>query len=211
VSWLSTPWWCDHATRQSTVLSGLFVNDRLLKAASTFHTVLYRMSRGRLGRRLVNNDMAILRTIGRVTGKSHAVPLLVLIDGDDWIVQRDSERRSEGDAESYTRGPSGLARRAQSGKWPPSSDESEIPPSWIVIASHGGRPRHPEWYRNLEANPLAQFQVGSRRYAVEASTMGDEERAVWWPRIVEAFAGYADYASRTDRKIPVVRLSVRKP
>ena len=105
--------------------------------------------------------MAILTTTGRISGTEHAVPLLVLADGVDWI----------------------------------------------VIASHGGRPNHPDWYLNLLASPGATFQIGGSRIQVVASTMDEEERSRWWPRIVDAYAGYADYAKRTDRQIPVVRLS----
>jgi hypothetical protein len=36
--------------------------------------------------------------------------------------------------------------------------------------------------------------------------MESEERAEWWPRIVEAYGGYREYQQRTVREIPVVRL-----
>jgi deazaflavin-dependent oxidoreductase (nitroreductase family) len=78
-----------------------------------------------------------------------------------------------------------------------------------VIASWGGRDRHPDWYVNLLANPRATIQVLGDRWAVEAVTANAEEREVWWPRIVSAYDGYAIYASRTDREIPVVFLEPR--
>ncbi len=137
------------------------MRDRTVKAMSTFHTAVFRLTKGSVGRRLVDNDMGILTTVGRVSGKDHAVPLLVLADSGDWI----------------------------------------------VIASYGGRPDHPEWYRNLVESPEARLQIGSTTHEVVASTMDDGERSRWWPRIVDAYDGYAEYASRTDRQIPVVRLS----
>ncbi len=39
-----------------------------------------------------------------------------------------------------------------------------------------------------------------------ARTAGREERSAWWPRVVEAYDGYATYQSRTDREIPIVFL-----
>jgi len=50
------------------------------------HTFAYRLSGGRVGRRLVDNDMLLLTTTGRRTGRKHTVPLLYLRDGDDVIV-----------------------------------------------------------------------------------------------------------------------------
>jgi deazaflavin-dependent oxidoreductase (nitroreductase family) len=79
----------------------------------------------------------------------------------------------------------------------------------IVIASWGGRPDHPEWYKNLMADPKAEIQVLGAASPVTATTMGADERATWWPRIVDAYEGYAAYQSRTEREIPIVRLSDR--
>jgi deazaflavin-dependent oxidoreductase (nitroreductase family) len=76
----------------------------------------------------------------------------------------------------------------------------------IVIASYGGRPKHPDWYRNLLVNDRATAQVGGETRTVQSETLSTEERSEWWPRIVEAYADYATYQSRTERLIPVVRL-----
>ena len=76
----------------------------------------------------------------------------------------------------------------------------------IVIASYGGRPEHPQWYRNLEAHPQASVQILGDHIEVEATTMTNAEHSEWWPRIVAAYGDYAAYQSRTDRQIPVVWL-----
>jgi F420H(2)-dependent quinone reductase len=76
----------------------------------------------------------------------------------------------------------------------------------VVIASWGGRPRDPDWYRNLVAEPRAIVQVRSRSSAVRGHTVNTDEREAWWPRIVAAYAGYRRYQSHTDRTIPVVLL-----
>jgi deazaflavin-dependent oxidoreductase (nitroreductase family) len=75
-----------------------------------------------------------------------------------------------------------------------------------VIASWGGRPDHPHWYRNLSSDPRATVQVRSKRWAVRARFATGRERTLWWPRIVAAYPGYRSYQSRTDRVIPVVFL-----
>jgi deazaflavin-dependent oxidoreductase (nitroreductase family) len=76
----------------------------------------------------------------------------------------------------------------------------------VVIASWGGRPDDPDWYRNLTHDPRATVQVRTERWAVRACTASDRERALWWPRIVAAYPGYRAYQARTDRVIPVVFL-----
>lgn len=76
----------------------------------------------------------------------------------------------------------------------------------VVIASWGGRPDNPDWYRNLCRDPRATVQVRSKRWAVRARTASVGERALWWPRIVAAYPGYRVYQARTYRVIPVVLL-----
>jgi len=78
--------------------------------------------------------------------------------------------------------------------------------SLVVVASYGGRPNHPEWYRNLLADPVASVQILGEQRAVEATTMTDHERSEWWPKVVEAYSDYATYQTRTDRVIPLVWL-----
>jgi deazaflavin-dependent oxidoreductase (nitroreductase family) len=62
------------------------MRDGTAKHLSTLHTLLYRATRGMIGRRLVNNDMLLLTTVGRRTDKPHTVPLLYLRDGDKLAV-----------------------------------------------------------------------------------------------------------------------------
>ena len=76
----------------------------------------------------------------------------------------------------------------------------------VVIASYGGRPNYPDWHLNLVAHPGAEVQIRGRRHAVRARVASPEERSEWWPRIVEAYEGYSQYQSRTDRLLPVVFL-----
>ena len=53
---------------------------------SRAHRLLYRWTGGRLGRRLVDNDMILLTTTGARTGSEHTVPLLALRDGRSLVV-----------------------------------------------------------------------------------------------------------------------------
>lgn len=62
------------------------MKDTTAKRLSKLHTVLYKATNGLIGRRLVNNDMLLITTMGRKTGKAHTVPLLYLTNDDRLIV-----------------------------------------------------------------------------------------------------------------------------
>lgn len=77
----------------------------------------------------------------------------------------------------------------------------------LVVASAGGAAKHPQWYRSLEVNAEVHLRVGTERFAARAETLSAEEKARVWPHLVEVFAPYEEYQGRTERDIPVVRLS----
>ena len=77
-------------------------------------------------------------------------------------------------------------------------------PNVVVVASTGGMAKDPQWYRNLQAHPDTQVQIGPEVRPVRARTASPEERAALWPRLVEMYADYDNYQSWTDREIPVV-------
>jgi deazaflavin-dependent oxidoreductase (nitroreductase family) len=78
--------------------------------------------------------------------------------------------------------------------------------SYIVVASKGGAPEHPGWYRNLLANPEVEVQVGTKKMTARARTVTGEERVRLWEKALEFWPPYADYAKKTEREIPVVVL-----
>ncbi|PWI45566.1 nitroreductase family deazaflavin-dependent oxidoreductase [Streptomyces sp. ICBB 8177] len=75
--------------------------------------------------------------------------------------------------------------------------------SYALVASQGGAPRHPTWYFNLVAHPVAELQDGPVRQDMRARVVEGAERDAWWARAVEAWPDYAEYAKKTDRVIPV--------
>ena len=76
----------------------------------------------------------------------------------------------------------------------------------VLIASQGGAPEHPGWYRNLRKNPEAEIQVMADRWRVRARDAEGEERERLWKMMAEIWPHYDEYVTRTDRKIPVVVL-----
>jgi len=75
---------------------------------------------------------------------------------------------------------------------------------YLVVASVGGAPRHPQWYLNLQADPDVRLQVGAERLRGTARTAGPEEKRRLWPQMVEIWPEYERYQARTDRDIPLV-------
>lgn len=78
--------------------------------------------------------------------------------------------------------------------------------SYVVIASCLGQPNHPAWWLNLKANPRASVQVGNSTVDVEAREAEGEEREQLWNEVVARQNDYAEYQTRTERRIPVVVL-----
>ncbi len=74
---------------------------------------------------------------------------------------------------------------------------------YAVVASQGGAPQHPAWYRNLLADPHVELQDGPVRQDMTAREVTGEEKAQWWARAVEVWPPYAEYQTKTDRQIPV--------
>jgi deazaflavin-dependent oxidoreductase (nitroreductase family) len=78
---------------------------------------------------------------------------------------------------------------------------------YLIVASMGGAPRHPQWYHNLTANPAAEIQVRADHLPVRARTAGNEDKARLWKIMAEVWPNYDTYQTRTTRTIPVVVLS----
>jgi deazaflavin-dependent oxidoreductase (nitroreductase family) len=83
--------------------------------------------------------------------------------------------------------------------------------AFVVIASNGGAPRHPDWYFNLQAHPDAEVEIGGTRTGVRAETVTGADRARLWRASVRSYGGYAGYQMRASREIPVVRLTPIAP
>jgi proline iminopeptidase len=79
-------------------------------------------------------------------------------------------------------------------------------PRYVIIASKGGAPDHPGWYKNLAKNPDVELQVKDEVFRARARTAQGEERARLWREATKVWAPYDDYAKKTQREIPVVVL-----
>jgi len=131
-----------------------------LRLAWFVHRWLYRLSGGRIGRRMNGFEILMLATRGRRSGELRRVALQSLDHGD----------------------------------------------GWAVIASYAGEDRHPSWWLNLLAEPMADVQIGGAHAPVRAREAAGEEREVLLRRFVAVDPAYAEYERRTKRRLPVVVL-----
>jgi len=77
---------------------------------------------------------------------------------------------------------------------------------FVIIASKGGAPEDPQWYRNLLADPNAEIEVGTRRFPVRATVITGPGRDELYTRQVERRPAFAEYEKRAERTIPVIAL-----
>jgi deazaflavin-dependent oxidoreductase (nitroreductase family) len=79
---------------------------------------------------------------------------------------------------------------------------------WLVVASSAGAIRHPGWYHNLAAHPdQIWIEVGGQRFRVTAEQLDGPRREAAWQRISSEQPRYTGYQQKTDRVLPVIRLS----
>jgi proline iminopeptidase len=77
---------------------------------------------------------------------------------------------------------------------------------YVIVASKGGSPEHPGWYRNLAKEPQVEVQVLDEVFPARARTAKGEERERLWKLAARQWPDYDEYVKRTDREIPVVVL-----
>ena len=77
---------------------------------------------------------------------------------------------------------------------------------YVIVASQGGAPTHPGWYRNLSKDPEVELQVLDEVFPARARTAEGEERERLWKLVNQQWPDYDAYQTRTDREIPVVVL-----
>lgn len=85
----------------------------------------------------------------------------------------------------------------------PDGDEA-----WLVIASKGGSATHPAWFINLAKNPHQVWvQVGNRKFRADVESLRGTEREEAYARVVMVAPNYGGYLKKTDREIPVLRVT----
>ena len=80
--------------------------------------------------------------------------------------------------------------------------------AWLVVASKGGSATHPAWFNNMVEHPDdIWLEVGTRKMKVRGDSLSGTKRQEALARIAAISAQYGNYPTKTDREIPIVRLT----
>ena len=71
--------------------------------------------------------------------------------------------------------------------------------SWLILAAANGGARNPGWYYN----------IADRKVAAIAEQLHGTEREEAWRQITAAAPRFAKYQRKTDRELPIIRLTPR--
>ena len=76
--------------------------------------------------------------------------------------------------------------------------------SYILVASMGGAPKHPDWYHNLKKQPNVEIRDNAEVHSMRVREVVDStEKQRLWAIAVAAYPPYREYQDKTDRLIPV--------
>lgn len=78
---------------------------------------------------------------------------------------------------------------------------------FVIVASNGGSPTHPDWTYNLKANPRITVEVGTQTFTVLAEELDGTARAEVWSKLIAGSPALREFQTRTTRKIPVFMLT----
>jgi F420H(2)-dependent quinone reductase len=76
--------------------------------------------------------------------------------------------------------------------------------SYLVVASMGGAPQHPQWFHNVVAHPEVTIQDLAEVHELRARVADATEKASLWPLAAAVWPDYDQYQADTDRDIPLV-------
>jgi deazaflavin-dependent oxidoreductase (nitroreductase family) len=82
---------------------------------------------------------------------------------------------------------------------------------WHVVASKGGAPENPAWYHNLKANPSIELEALIDGEIATVPVVATEITGDEWTAAYDSIAAeepqFGEYLTKTDRRIPVFRLT----
>ena len=80
----------------------------------------------------------------------------------------------------------------------------------VIVGSKGGADTHPEWYLNVIANPVLEFQIATQAFRGTWREPEGAEREKVWAFMVDCFPFYADYQGWTARQLPLVMMHAKE-
>jgi deazaflavin-dependent oxidoreductase (nitroreductase family) len=84
--------------------------------------------------------------------------------------------------------------------------DPEHPGRYALIASNFGQRRFPAWYYNLKKHPQATGVLNAQTMTLRAHEAAGEEYERFWRYATDTYFGYALYARRAGRRVPIIVL-----
>ncbi|WP_410655480.1 nitroreductase family deazaflavin-dependent oxidoreductase [Amycolatopsis sp. lyj-112] len=80
---------------------------------------------------------------------------------------------------------------------------------YVIAASYAGSDKNPAWYHNISANSKVTVEVGTEKFEAVATVVLEDraERDRLYAKMVSLMPGFADYEKKTERVIPIVKLT----
>jgi deazaflavin-dependent oxidoreductase (nitroreductase family) len=78
---------------------------------------------------------------------------------------------------------------------------------YVVVGSKSGEPNDPAWFTNLRTNPIVTIEADGKRFQARATVAQGADRDTLWDRHVAEHPQFADYPAKTERIIPIARLT----
>ncbi|MEV6096886.1 nitroreductase/quinone reductase family protein [Nocardia sp. NPDC051981] len=83
--------------------------------------------------------------------------------------------------------------------------------NWLIVASFAGAANNPAWYHNIAAHPdQVRINIDGRTETVTAEELHGAERESAWQQITVASQRFAQYQEKTDRQLPIIRLTAHR-
>jgi deazaflavin-dependent oxidoreductase (nitroreductase family) len=79
--------------------------------------------------------------------------------------------------------------------------------SYVVVGSDGAAKHDPQWWKNLQGDPIGAVRAGRKKFKVKATLATGAERERLWEIGTKINPWWAKYQTRTERELPVVVLT----
>ena len=79
--------------------------------------------------------------------------------------------------------------------------------NYVVVGSDGAAKRDPQWWKNLQVDPIGAVRTGRNKFKVKATLAAGAERERLWEIGTKFNPMWATYQTRTERELPVVVLT----
>ncbi len=130
--------------------------------------------------------------------------LAILMPVLKWVHRRQGDRFRGGDLLYLTT----IGARSGERRVNPLARFDDGNGGWLVVASFGGAAKHPGWYHNVAAHPDRVWaEVGGVTRRVEAEQLAGPAYDAAWAHITSRAENFTGYREKTDRVIPVLRLT----